>query len=217
MKQVYVALGNSEKFAKIGNFNIKVRDQSMNVYYNMDLGDNRTKMFDLNSGIEKDLDPAHQSFHSSGWSHTKMEANGSQLHKGQTSDGSPMNDPEKTPLILGIESFHFDAAPKSVGIYNPSTVFLCPLNKAERYSILWLWMPIDAARSIHPRWFYKNFIGNNAKYGTFQTAGIGDLSIGLEAQTVVAINGWEIRALFLKSLMPLMRYDVMLQHPKGQY
>lgn len=215
MKQVYIALGTPEKFVKVGDFNVKVRDQSMSVYYNMDLGDNRTKMFDLNSGIEKNVEEAHQSFHTSGKSHTKMEAKGAKLCKGQTSDGSPMNDPDKTPLILGLESFHFDIAPKSVGAYDPSTTFLSPSNRAERYSILWLWMPTAAARSIHPRWFYRNFIGSIAEYGTFQTGGIGDLAIGLEAQTVVAVNGWEIRALFLKSLMPSMSYDVMLRHPKG--
>lgn len=215
MKQVCIALGSPEKFVKLGDFNIKVRDQSMNVYYNIDLGDNKTKMFDLNSGIQKNVEEAHQSFHSSGLSHTKMEAKGAALCKGQTSDGSPMNDVEKTPLILGIESFHLDAAPKSAHTYDPSTVFLSPPNKIERYSILWLWMPVNAERSIHPRWFYKNFIGNSAEYGTFQTAGIGDLAIELETQTVVVVNGWEIRALFLKFLIPFMKRNVMLQHPKG--
>lgn len=73
MKQIYIALGTPEKFVKVGDFNVKVRDQSMSVYYNMDLGDNRTKMFDLNSGTEKNVKEAHQSFHTSGNSHTKME------------------------------------------------------------------------------------------------------------------------------------------------
>lgn len=215
MKQIYIALGIPEKFVKVGDFNVKDRDQSMSVYYNMDLGNNRTKMFDLNSGTEKNVEEAHQSFHTSGKSHTKMEAKGAKLHKGETSDGSPMNDQEKTPLILGLESFHFDVAPTSVGAYDLSTVFLSPPNGDARYSILWLWMPASEARSIHPRWFYRNFIGNNAEHGTFQTAGIGDLAIGLETQTVVEVKGWEIRALFLKSLMPTMSHDVMLRHPKG--
>lgn len=215
MKQVYIALGTPEKFVKVGNFNVKVRDQSMSVYYNMDLGNHRTKMFDLNGRIEKNVEEAHQSFHTSGKSHTKMESKGLKLNKGETSDGSPMNDPEKTPLILGVESFHYDVAPSSVEVYDLNTVFLSPSNGETRYSILWLWMPASEPRSIHPRWFYRNFIGRNAEYGTFQTAGIGDLAIGLEAQTIMAVNGWEIRALFLKSLMPSMIHDVMLRHPKG--
>lgn len=215
MNQVYVALGTPEVFVKLGNFNVTVRNQSMNVYYNMDLGDNRTKIFDLDKGTEVNTEKAHQSFHASGQSHTKMEAEGARLDKGETSDGSPMNDLDKVPLILGIESFHLNAAPKSSGAYDLNTVFLSPSNKAERFSILWLWMPTNEAKSIHPRWFYRNFLGNFAGYGTFQTAGIGDLAIGLETETLMTVNGWEIRALFLKSLMPSMNHNVMLQHPKG--
>lgn len=215
MNQVYIALGSPEKFVELGDFYVKVRDQSMDVYYNMDCGDHRTKMFDLNSGTYKNVEEAHQSFHSSGRSHMKEEKKGTQLIKGQTSDGSAMNDPDKTPLILGIESFHFDVAPTRRRAHDPSTVFLSPPNGDARYSILWLWMPTTEARAIHPRWLYRNFIGSIAEYGTFQSAEIGDLAIVLETQTILTVNGWEIRALFLKSLMPLMTCDVMLEHPKG--
>lgn len=215
MNQVYIALGTPEKFAKLGDFNVKVRDQSMNVYYNMDLGNNRQKMFDLNSGIEKNVEKMHRSFHSSGRSHMKEEEDGKQLIKGETSDGSPMNDPDKTLLILGVESFHFDVAPVESGAYDPGTVFLSPPNGIDRYSILWLWAPATDNKTIHPRQFYRNSIGHIAEFSTFQTGELGDLAITLETTTVLAVNGWEIRALFLKALLPLANYNVMLEHPGG--
>ncbi|NGX36549.1 MAG: hypothetical protein K1000chlam1_01395 [Candidatus Anoxychlamydiales bacterium] len=215
MNQVYIALGFSEKFVKLGNFRVKVRDQSMNVYYNMDYGNNRTNMFDLNSGTYKNIENVHRSFHSSGRSHMKEEEKGVQLIKGQTSDGSAMNDLDKTALILGIESFVLDGVPMGEGTCDPNTLFLISPNGATRYSILWLWMPTAEAKAIHPRLFYINYIGNNAKYYTFQTAGMGDLASMLETQTVLTVNGWDIRALFLKSLLPLMTRDVMLENPKG--
>lgn len=42
-EQVHLALGTPQKFVQLGNFCVKVRDQSMNVYYNMDLGNSKTK------------------------------------------------------------------------------------------------------------------------------------------------------------------------------
>lgn len=46
MIQRYVALGSSEKFAKLGNFNVTVESNTVDLYYNLDLGDHRMSMFD---------------------------------------------------------------------------------------------------------------------------------------------------------------------------
>jgi hypothetical protein len=61
-KQVYLALGTPQKFVQLGNFCVKVHDQSMNVYSNMDLG----------SGTYKNMETAHRSFHSSGHSQSLL-------------------------------------------------------------------------------------------------------------------------------------------------
>jgi hypothetical protein len=212
-EQVHLALGTPQKFVQLGNFCVKVRDQSMNVYYNMDLGNSKTKVFDLSSGTYKNMETAHRSFHSSGHSHMKEEEGGKKLFKGEICDGSPMNDPDKTLLILGVESLHFDVAPLGNAAYDPSTVFLSPPNGINRYSILWLWAPATDKKTMHPRHFYGNFIDD--KRNTFQTGELGDLAITLETTTVLAINGWEIRALFLQSLLPLANHNILLNHPKG--
>lgn len=57
-EQVYLALGTPQKFVQLGNFCVKVRDQSMHVYYNMDLGNSKTKFFDLSSGTYKNMEAA---------------------------------------------------------------------------------------------------------------------------------------------------------------
>ena len=109
---------DTSKICSVGKFCVKVRDLSMNVYYNMDLGNSKTKVFDLSSGTYKNMETAHRSFHSSGHSHMKEKADGKKLFKGEICDGSPMNDPDKTPLILGVESFHFDVAPLGNAAYD---------------------------------------------------------------------------------------------------
>lgn len=54
-EQVHLALGTSKKSVQLGNFCVKVRGPSTNVYYNMDLGNSKTKVFDLSSGTYMDV------------------------------------------------------------------------------------------------------------------------------------------------------------------
>lgn len=123
MNKTYVALGSPEKFVKLGDFNVTVRGDKMDVYYNINLGDNCLSMFDMNSGTYKNLEETHQSFHYSGQGHLKEEQGGEKLFLGNISDGSVLNCPNKDPLILGVESFFFDIA-ASKGSYEPATLFL---------------------------------------------------------------------------------------------
>ena len=216
MNKTYIALGTPEKFAKLGNFNITVDDDAMDLYYNLDLGDHRTSMFDVKTGTYKNMKKTHHSFHHSGQGHLKETTGrlGKPLFIGHISDGSVLNDPNMNPLILGIESFFFDLG-KTTGIVEQNTLFLQPPTGVEQYSILWSWMPAAASKAIHPRWFHVNLWEAQGVYNTFRTAAIADMAITRETQTILSVNGWEVRALFLKALLPVMTQGVILAHPKG--
>lgn len=211
-KRVYIAIGTPKKFVKIGNLYGRIKSKSIHLFYNMDYGDYKTEMFDVDPGNYENN--PHWSFHADGHGHKKIGKKN--FFKGRTSDGSPMNDPEKTLLILGIETFYPDIAPTREESYEEGTVFLSPPNQSDRYSILWLWTAATDSKKIHPRTFYKNLIGKHAEYGTFQSGDIGDLAMSLEAQTVLALNEWEVRVLFLKEFLPEMTGEVTLKHPKGE-
>ena len=71
MNQAFIALGSQEKFARLGDFNVTVNGDEVDLYYNLDLGDHRTSMFDIDSGTYKNLAKAHHSFHYSGRGHFK--------------------------------------------------------------------------------------------------------------------------------------------------
>ena len=73
-------------------------------------------MFDVDNGSYENNESLHWSFHADGHGH--MKKGRKNFFKGQTSDGSPMNDPEKTLLILGIETFYLDAAPTKKEVMN---------------------------------------------------------------------------------------------------
>lgn len=216
MNRIRIALGSPEKFARLGDFNVIVEGDVMDVYYNLDLGDHRTSMYDVNSGTYKNLEKAHHSFHYSGQGHLKeTSGRGARpLFIGHTSDGSVLNDQDMNPLILGVESFFFNLA-ATTGSVEQNTLFLQPPTGAKQYSILWLWMPATASKTIHPRWFYVNLWGTHGGYNTFRTASIADMAITRETQTILTVNGWEVRALFLKALLPVMTQGVILVHPKG--
>lgn len=216
MDKTYVVLGTPEKFAKLGNFNATVDGDVMDVYYNLDLGDHRTSMFDVNRGTYKNLENAHHSFHYSGQMHLKeTSGRGARpLFIGNISDGSVLNDPDMNPLILGVESFFFDLL-ATAGSFEQNTLFLQPPTGVKQYSILWLWMPAATSKTIHPRWLYVNLWGTYGGYDTFRTAAIADMAITPETQTILTVNGWEVRVLFLKTLLPVMTQGVILAHPKG--
>ncbi len=217
MNRIFIALGSQEKFAKLGAFNVTVDGDEVDLYYNLDLGDHRTSMFDVDSGTYKDLAKAHRSFHYSGRGHFKetTKRGTRPLFIGHISDGSVLNSPDKDPLILGVESFFFDLA-ATAGATESNTLFLRPPNGVKQYSVLWLWMPADALKIIPPRWFYVNLWHPIGGYDTFRTAAIADMAITRETQTILTVNGWEVRALFLKTLLPVMIQGVILAHPQGK-
>lgn len=214
MHKTYVALGSPEKVVRLGNFNVTSKNDKMDVYYNMDLGDYRFSMFDTNSLTYKNLEKAHHSFHYSGQGHMKEESGGKKLFLGHISDGSILNSSSLDPLILGVESFFFNVA-AAQDTHEQETVFLNPPKNATQYSILWLFVPSTFPQKIHPRMFYVNLWGRQAGYNICQTAALADMAITRDMQTILTVNGWEIRALFLNSLLPIMTQDVILPHPKG--
>lgn len=214
MNRTYVALGSPEKFVKLGDFNVTCKGDEMDVYYNMDLGDHRLSMFDVNCGTYKNLEKLHQSFHHSGQGHMKEKSGKDKLFVGHISDASLLSCPSMDPLILGVESFFFDIA-AAKGVFEQMTLFLNPPSDAAQYSILWLFVPSTFPQKIHPRLFYVNLWGSKVGYYTCQTAALADMAMTSDMQTISTVNGWEIRALFLKSLLPVMTKGVILSHPKG--
>ena len=133
---------------------------------------------------------------------------------GQISDSSMLNSSTMDPLILGVESFFFDIA-ASERNFEQDTLFLNPPSDAVQYSILWLFVPSTYPQKIHPRLIYMNLWSRNVGCYTVQTAALADMAISCDMQTILKVNGWEIRALFLKSLLPVMAQGVILSHPKG--
>lgn len=214
MSRTYIALGSPEKFAKLGDFNVTSKGVEVDVYYNLDLGDQRQSLFDVNSGAYKNLEKVHHSFHYSGQGHMKEEKGANKLFLGHVSDGSVLNCSGMDPLILGVESFFFDIA-ASKGECEQDTLFLTPPSGGTRYSILWLWVPATYPQKILSRFWHVNLWGRFDGYNTVQTASLGDMAISLEMRTISNVNGWEIRALFLHALLPVMTPGVVLSHPKG--
>jgi hypothetical protein len=56
-------------------------------------------------------------------------------------------------------------------------------------------------------------------YDWVRTVAIADMTITREMQTILTVNGWEIRVHFLKTLktlLPVMTQGVILAHPKGR-
>lgn len=189
----------------------------MDLYYNLDLGDHSTSMFDVNSGTYKDLEKAHHSFHYSSRVHFKESTKrGTRpLFIGHISDRSVLNNQERDPLILGVESFFFDIG-ATMSIVEKGTIFLQPPTEAKQYTIIWLWMPATASKAIYPRWLYVNLWEARGGYDWVRTACVADMAITLETRTILTVNGWEVRALFLKPLLPVMSQGVILVHPKGK-
>ena len=210
-----IALGSPEKFVKLGDFNIVSKNGRTDVYYNMDLGNN--DLYDVDSNTYKNLNKIHQSFHHSGEGHMKEQSKGPKIIVGHTSDSSILNCQSMDPLVLGVESFLFDISASS-GIPKQGTLFLDPPEKATQFSVLWLWVPTDHPQKIHPRCFYVNLFNFDRQFGyyMFQTASLANLAITSETQTILSMNGWELRAIFLKTLLPVMNQNVILPHPKGR-
>lgn len=75
MNRIFIALGSQEKFARLGDFNVTVNGEEVDLYFNLDLGDHRTSMFDIDSGTYKNLAKAHHSFHYSGRGTSKRQQN----------------------------------------------------------------------------------------------------------------------------------------------
>ena len=214
MSRTYVALGSPEKFMKLGDFNVVSKGEKLDVYYNLDVGDQRQRMFNVNNGTYKNLEKAHHSFHYSGQGHMKEEPGVDKHFLGYISDGSVLNSSSMDPLILGIESYFFDIA-AGEGNYEQDTLFLSPPSELAQYSILWLWVPATYPQKIHSRYWHVNLWGRMDGYNSVQTAALHDMAVSLEMKTISTVNGWEIRALFLKSLLPAMIPGVILSHPKG--
>lgn len=208
MNKINVALGSREKFVKLGNFNMKFKNDTVNLYYNMDCSNNLLIKFDGKSHTYC-LNEIHQSFHYSGQCHIKEKGKKEKLSVGTISDSSVLNTPSMDPLILGIESFF--NIPFSKDMSEKNTIFL---NLSSGNSILWLLVPAIYSRKVLPRLFYKNkiFFNFHDSFDAIQTISLNDMLITEDMKTILTVNGWEVRALFLKSLLSTMIPNTITWH-----
>lgn len=111
MTKVKIAIGSQQKPIPLGTFNCTRKNGEINAYYNMDLGQNKQKMFSVTNNAYKDLRKLHFSFHHSGQGHLKESSGYETTQKGLFSDGSTLINQEEDLGILGIESIDLTLSP----------------------------------------------------------------------------------------------------------
>lgn len=96
---------------------------------------------------------------------------------------------------------------------------LTPPGYPSRFSILWLFAHSSYPEILPNRMLWVNLWGYERQFYRVQTASLSDILITPKAETVLSVNGWSIRACFLKTLLPIFNKsnkDITLVHPKGQ-
>jgi len=215
--KVKIALGCAQSPISIGKFTGSFKNGETNVYYNVDLGRHSKRIYNAETNNYEDLQNLHWSFHNSGHGHLKQSKGPAKILKGYLSDGSTLINTEKDPLILGVESFYLNRAPCIKNATNLK--FLIPPDKFVRYSILWIFIPSEFPEILPQRMFWGNFWGYEKNIYNVRTASISDILISPQTYPILTVNGWSIRACFLKTLLPMKgtgNNDIILIHPQGQ-
>lgn len=218
--KVRVAIGPSQHPILIGNFRSTLKNGELNIYYNIDLGQNKKKIFDCIGRKHEDLSKIHHSLHASGQSHLKLKKSREKLQKGFLSDGSKLinAEVEENLTIFGLESFFIDRAPLAGDPAN-DLIILDPPNSCSCYSILWLFVHSSYPKNLSNRMFWVNLWRQEKDVYSVQTASLSDILFTHETFTVLTANNWSIRACFLKTLLPILdtnNNSISLIHPKGQ-
>lgn len=215
MNQASLAIGTTEHPILIGDFNITSKNDKIDIYYNIDIGLHRNKIFNVNSCLYDDLENLHRSYHNSGKGHTKHFEKDVQRERGHISDGSTLINGEEDLLIMAIESFNLDQAPKEL-----ATAYDILLNKPKDYSkfsILWLFVPPWYSETLPYRMVWGNFWGIASNTHFVRTSSLSDILITHKMIKVLTINNWSVCACFLRAVLPVVNSQTYsLLHPKGQ-
>jgi hypothetical protein len=215
MKTVKLAVGSQQQPISLGMLNCTEADGKTNVYYNIDLGQNKNKLFNFVNGFYEDLQKFHASFHHSGQGHLKPKRGSGTIQKGFLSDASTLINPEQDFTILGIESIDLDYAPS----HGPSedNLVLSPSGTYSQYSILWLLVPPWHPCNLPNRMLWANFWEYSCDIYSVQTASLSDILISHQLTKILTVIDWCVCACFLNTLLPVLKNnDVTLVHPKGQ-
>lgn len=216
-KIVKLAISTSKGSVTIGNFKGTL-DREVNFYYNIDLGRHKQAMYDTAQKRYINTGNIHFSLHASGQGHLKSQKGIEKLQKGNLSDGSLLLNNKEDLTIIGIESFNLERAP-SFSSFDPNHIILNPTATFSSFSILWLLVHSSYPDTIPNRIMWIKLWGYEKNLYRVQTASLDDILITPRTQTVLSLEGWNIRACFLKSLLPIFhmpKKDITLLHPKGQ-
>ncbi len=215
MKKVKLAVGSQQQPISLGTLNCTEDDGKVNIYYNIDLGQNKKKLFNVVNGSYEDLQKFHASFHHSGQGHLKPKIGSETIQKGFLSDGSTLINPEQDFTILGIESIYLDYAP-SHG-QSEDNLVLSPPSICSQYSILWLLVPPWHPCILPNRMLWANFWEKSWDIYRVQTASLSDILISHQLTKILTVIDWCVCACFLNTLLPFLGNNcVTLVHPKGQ-
>jgi hypothetical protein len=217
IKVAELAINSPNGPISIGNFRSTL-DKELNIYYNIDLGYHKEAIYDTNQRNYKNLRKIHFSLHDSGQGHLKPKKGVEKLQKGNLSDGSKLLSAEEDLTIVGLESFYLDRAP-SPCLSGLHLKVLSPPNVFSSYSILWIFVHSSYPEILPNRILWVNLWGHEQNFYRVQTASLSDILITPKTQTVLSIEGWSIRACYLKTLLPIFNMcdkDITLIHPKGQ-
>lgn len=215
MKKVKLAVGSQQKPISLGTFNCLQDDGEINVYYNIDLGQNKRKIFNVVNESYEDLHKLHASFHHTGQGHLKPNRGSETIQKGVLSDGSNLINPEQDFAILGIESIYLNYALSHT--QSEDNLILSPPSSCSQYSILWLFLPPWHPCILPNRMLWANFWEKACDVYKVQTASLSDILITHQMTKVLKVADWCVCACFLKSLLPVMENKgITLVHPKGQ-
>lgn len=215
MKKAKLAVGSQQKPISLGTFNCTQDNDEINIYYNMDLGQNKRELFNVDNETYEDLNKFHVSFHHSGQGHLKPKKGFETIQKGFLSDGSTLINLEQNFMILGIESINLDYAPPHSPLED--NLILSPPSICSRYSILWLFVPPWHSCILPNRMIWENVWEKTGNIYRVQTASLSDILITHQMTKVLTVNGWCVCACFLNTLLPVMENnDITLVHPKGR-
>ncbi len=214
MNKARIAVGTKENHALLGNFNITNNGNQLDIYYNIDVGSHREKIYNADTGFYEDLTELHRSFHNSGKGHTKRFHKDSKQDFGLTSDESRLTNQEEDPLILGIESFNFKEAP--IQFTNEYDVLLNKPEKYSKFSILWFFLPQGHSDDLPYRMIWGNFWGKFNAMDYVRTASLSDILVSHKMDSVLTVKGWRVCACYLKTVLPIMSTNFRILHPKGE-